>query len=456
MKRIDVPRPGLFKTWQEWAGQLDRSIGSAGEEYDFVKLRRYDTSQLPQPNEDGYLAWRTTTAEVVYSKTGVWAPIGAGAPGPAGPQGPTGNPGPAGPAGPTGPGSSVPGPPGATGPAGTPGATGPQGPAGATGATGPQGPASTTPGPSGPPGSVYVVVALTAPDPNAPVINPPNGLLWADTSSPDPINNYLDAPSDGATYGRMNATWNPALPIAGGTLTGALVGTTGTFSGNLVSNASVTVDTPAGLPKAFAGSSGGLRRWTVQLGNAVAESGGNAGADFGINRFNDAGTFIDAPLSILRASGAVVVRGTSTNDSAAAGQVGEVISSTIVQASGISLTTNTAATVTSITLTPGDWDVNGEVWIWGAPSAGTNFTAMYAGISGSAALPAGVGIGLAQSRAGSNNITTTATNGIPYCLPLRPCRWSVAVNTTVYLVCQATFASGSGVGSGAIWARRAR
>ena len=41
--------------------------------------------------------------------------------------------------------------------------------------------------------------------------------------------------------------------------------------------------------------------------------------------------------------------------------IGEVISSNVT--TGVALTTAVAANVTSISLTAGDWDVQGEVWI---------------------------------------------------------------------------------------------
>jgi hypothetical protein len=116
-------------------------------------------------------------------------PGATGAQGPkgdTGSQGLTGATGPQGPTGATGADSTVPGPQGPTGPQGTTGATGPQGPQGLTGATGPTGPQGAT-GPQGP------------------------------TGVP------TEAPSDGTTYGRLNATWTQVLPIAGGTLTGPLI-----------------------------------------------------------------------------------------------------------------------------------------------------------------------------------------------------------------------------------------
>jgi hypothetical protein len=41
----------------------------------------------------------------------------------------------------------------------------------------------------------------------------------------------------------------------------------------------------------------------MQFGNANAESSGNAGSDFSLDRYNDAGTFIDSPITITRSTG---------------------------------------------------------------------------------------------------------------------------------------------------------
>jgi len=48
-------------------------------------------------------------------------------------------------------------------------------------------------------------------------------------------------------------------------------------------------------------------RWQIIMGDATAESGSNAGSDFSIGRFNDAGTYVGAPISISRSSGAVTI-----------------------------------------------------------------------------------------------------------------------------------------------------
>jgi hypothetical protein len=58
-------------------------------------------------------------------------------------------------------------------------------------------------------------------------------------------------------------------------------------------------------------------RWEMQLGDGMYEGGGNAGNDFLINRFDDAGTMIDTALKITRSTSTL----TSTGGIVAAGTV---------------------------------------------------------------------------------------------------------------------------------------
>src|SRR3989304_2866533 len=71
--------------------------------------------------------------------------------------------------------------------------------------------------------------------------------------------------------------------------------------------------------------------------------------------------------------------GTTTNNNVQAGSVGEYVESIVLFASATALTTNTAKTVTSISLTAGDWDVIGNVAFTGGTT--TNVTAFRNGIS---------------------------------------------------------------------------
>ena len=62
----------------------------------------------------------------------------------------------------------------------------------------------------------------------------------------------------------------------------------------------------------------GVLRWGI-LASSAAESGSNAGSDFWVYRYNDAGTLIDSPFGINRATGVVTATGLAPKPQAAAG-----------------------------------------------------------------------------------------------------------------------------------------
>ncbi len=138
--------------------------------------------------------------------------------------------------------------------------------------------------------------------------------------------------------------------------------------------------------------------------------------------------------------------GVTDGGEASAGRVGEVLST--VRTSPIALATSTGARVVSLILTPGDWDISGEVWT--TASAGGIVTSFWAAINlTDAASPAAVDMIVARSQFGAG----TSTLGVA---PVGPCRATVAVATTYYLNCLFNFASGSITATGKLWARRAR
>jgi hypothetical protein len=65
----------------------------------------------------------------------------------------------------------------------------------------------------------------------------------------------------------------------------------------------------SGATSILCGAMATKMRWTVELGDSTAESGSNVGSNFGINRYNDAGTFLSTPLQIIRSTGNVVTAG---------------------------------------------------------------------------------------------------------------------------------------------------
>ena len=145
------------------------------------------------------------------------------------------------------------------------------------------------------------------------------------------------------------------------------------------------------------------------------------------------------------ATTAFVRTGTATNDNAAAGVVGEYLSA--VQTANVAMTNNVNTNITSLVLTAGDWNVEGNASIWFS----INGNAIGAALSTtSATMPAGAAAqGYTQL-----NLTTQGFVGGQF--PTGMIRLSLAATTTVYLVGVASLASGTCNGTGAIYARRAR
>ena len=138
---------------------------------------------------------------------------------------------------------------------------------------------------------------------------------------------------------------------------------------------------------------------------------------------------------------------TKTNDNAAAGKLGEFLSSNVASGSAISLTTGTAANVTSLSLTPGDWDCRGVVAF--PISVGASNLEGWISTT-SATLPT-------DSNSGARNVIA-ATSAIlaNSVLPTGTIRMSLAATTTIYLSVYAAFASGTVSAYGFLAARRAR
>lgn len=151
-----------------------------------------------------------------------------------------------------------------------------------------------------------------------------------------------------------------------------------------------------------------------------------------------------------KGTGGVEIEGTATNDNAAAGYVGEVISSVVTSGSAVSLTTGNYATVTSISLTAGDWDVFGMV-VLNLTSA-TGVTDEIAGISATAGSQTFGPIDTPANRKLSPSYSPGAANSYP----LSAGRITLTGTTTYYLQGRSAFSGGSASAYGHIWARRSR
>src|SRR5215204_695946 len=67
-----------------------------------------------------------------------------------------------------------------------------------------------------------------------------------------------------------------------------------------------------GQASVIQGKRQGSLRWGLSLGDSVTETGGNVGANFRINAYNDSGAFLSAPFFIERLTGKVTITGGAT------------------------------------------------------------------------------------------------------------------------------------------------
>lgn len=142
----------------------------------------------------------------------------------------------------------------------------------------------------------------------------------------------------------------------------------------------------------------------------------------------------------------VQMKGNNTNTAPPAGFIGEQIRSALAAASQITLTTNTPANVTSITLSAGIWDISGIVSF--GTNAATSSTAYQIGIgTTSATIPGNFGDD-------SLSITNAAILNQSISFSIPSLRVTLSGSTVYYLVCQATFTLNAKTAYGRISATR--
>ena len=155
-------------------------------------------------------------------------------------------------------------------------------------------------------------------------------------------------------------------------------------------------------------------------------------------------------FTTLSSSSTTALKGTTTNDSAAAGYIGEYISSSAAN-SAVSMTTGSNFDMTSISLTAGDWDVEGNVAI--AVGAGATVSVFRGWISTtSATFPTPPNAGAMFDLVFGSAVMETPTQA----MPVGRIRISLSGTTTVYLSSRASFSGGTVTGGGFIGARRVR
>jgi hypothetical protein len=199
----------------------------------------------------------------------------------------------------------------------------------------------------------------------------------------------------------------------------------------------------------------GAVRTTIGAGTGNGTIGGSLGSTDnlamradgtgGVTAQGSALVIADTTGALSRSgNGGIPVQGTNANDNAAAGDYGEYIESEVLSGSAVSLSTGAAKTVTSISLTAGDWDVEGNVVF---SPAGTLSFASTGSNTTTDALPTLPNKGGYAANGGST------TGGHTLAFGRR--RYSLSGTTTIYLIAFGTFTS-TCTAYGAISGRRVR
>ena len=145
------------------------------------------------------------------------------------------------------------------------------------------------------------------------------------------------------------------------------------------------------------------------------------------------------------------VIGSSTNDNANTGSVGEYVSS-IIASPGSSISNNTNTDITSISLTAGDWDVWGNVGFTG--NNATQITFVGGWTASSSATRPDPSLYADLSYKSTDAVVPYGQGSINFLVPKK--RYSLASTTTIYLSVLSLFTVSTTTCYGAIYARRVR
>lgn len=173
----------------------------------------------------------------------------------------------------------------------------------------------------------------------------------------------------------------------------------------------------------------------------------SAKSSLNVNGLSTMGNLISSSIKFNPTTNGIT--GTTTNDNASTGYVGEYISSTVLVGSAVAMTSTIIANITSISLTAGDWDVWGSI---ATNVTGSTTTSQVTGWTSttSSAFP------INPNGGGIINLITPISAGQSINLPIGMMRLSLASTTTVYLSAFIVFANSTLSTYGFIGSRRVR
>lgn len=187
------------------------------------------------------------------------------------------------------------------------------------------------------------------------------------------------------------------------------------------------------------------RTLRTNLGSTAGASfDGSADANPGVTGtlpVTNGGTGATSAAAARTALGAAADTGVTDASNAAAGKVGQYLSA--INNAGSALTSGSSVAITSLTLTPGDWEVDGSVFI---NVVGGNISTAVSGTST---------IGPTSIEGFPNRTQLILNFGGDITFPIPRRRFNVTANTTVYMAILASF-TGTGTGGGFLQARRIR
>jgi len=235
------------------------------------------------------------------------------------------------------------------------------------------------------------------------------------------------------------------------TLTNKTIDANNNTISNLEIGNEVSGTIPAGKQLIIPSSSDLILKNASAYNSRIRPSASTDNIDFTFPTVSSADTLVTITSTAALSNKSIV--GVTTNSNAAAGSVGEYISSSVLVASKVSLTSTVGANVTSISLTAGDWDICGNVVFEAA--ATTLINTAFSGINAtSATIPAAGG----ENDVGGIYSTGAGTlgAGVSPVVSVGSTRKSLASTTTIYLVASATFTTSTCAAYGFIGARRVR
>lgn len=141
--------------------------------------------------------------------------------------------------------------------------------------------------------------------------------------------------------------------------------------------------------------------------------------------------------------------GTTTNNNAQAGSIGEFISSSVLIGSAIGIASGGVADITSISLTAGDWEVWGSLGTNPAGGTTTQYAMVWVSAT-SATIPT------FPTNSSFSQLSTQTLAAYGIVLPSGKMRFSLSGTTTIYLSFSLGFLVSTNGGYGIIQARRIR